>query len=205
MNEYQRRAILVNPLIHPVFNLSQNAFAAGLPLHEVAGLVTKSVINISFGGGKLLDKFLPQSAKYQQALQAALRDGAIAELKRGDTRMLASRFRDLNPAQWPKKLLDEAGAWNSRATFGKYGEEAFSVALHRRLVAQGIDGKEAGGLVREALGNYQNVAQHGVDAFASRVMFFYPWLKGNMPFWVPPTMVKRPQNVAATASGSASE
>ena len=196
LNEYQRRAILLNPLIHPVFNLSQNALAAGVPFHEVAGLVTKSVIN-TLGGGKLLDKFLPQSAAYQQALEAALRDGALAEMKRGDTRMLASRFRDLNPAQWPKKLLDEAGAWNNRNTFGKYGEEAFATTMYRHLTQRmGIDGKEAAGLVREALGNYQNVAQHGIDAVMSRTIFFYPWLKGNLPFWTR-TLVRRPQNIAA--------
>lgn len=195
LNEWQRRAILVNPLIHPVFNLAQNTLGAGVPFSDVAGLVTKSVIN-TFGGGKLLDKFLPQSKGFTSAIEAALKDGALAELKRGDTRMLAARFRDLNPAQWPSKLLNEAGAWNSRATFGKYGEQAFATTMYRHLIRQGIDGKEAGGLVREALGNYQNVVHSGLEGGLNRLVFFYPWLKGNLPYWTR-TLATRPQNVAA--------
>lgn len=195
LNEWQRRAILVNPLIHPVFNLAQNTLASGVPFADVAGLVTKSVIN-TFGGGKLLDKFLPQSKGFTSAIEAALKDGALAELKRGDTRMLAARFRDLNPSQWPSKLLNEAGAWNSRATFGKYGEQAFATTMYRHLIRQGIDGKEAGGLVREALGNYQNVVHSGLEGGLNRLVFFYPWLKGNLPYWTR-TLATRPQNVAA--------
>jgi hypothetical protein len=195
LNEMQRRAILVNPLIHPLFNLSQNALAAGVPMREVAGLVTKSVVN-TFGGGKALDRFLPQSKAYTKAVEDAMRAGALAEMKRGDTRILASRFRDLSPAQWPKKLLDEAGAWNSRATFGKYGEQAFATTMFRHLRSQGIEEKEAGALVREALGNYQNVSHTGFEGGLNRVLFFYPWLKGNLPYWVR-TMGTRPANVAA--------
>jgi hypothetical protein len=184
LSEWNRRAIIANPLIHPVFNLSNNALAAGLPGWEVATLVTKSIVATMIGPQNL-EKFLKPSAEWTRWVEEAIADGSVAELKQGDTRLLTTKFSDLNTfAEKAHKMFEEIGAWNARSTFGKYGEEAFSAALRRRLIQSGrYSPEEVPQLVREALGNYQNVTK-GEDQYINRIIFFYPWLKGNMPFWV---------------------
>lgn len=184
-NNATRTAIISNPLIHPLWNLSNNSRGAGLPPMETAMLVTRSVFN-TLGGGKLLDKFLPRSQEYQQYLQEAIKEGALAEMRVGSTettRRLASRWEDLNTTGKVAKLFDKANAWNNRLTFGKEGEEAFSTAVYRHLTKMGVPKSEAAGQVREALGNYQNVSKSGADGVMSQVSFFWPWLKGNTTFW----------------------
>jgi hypothetical protein len=125
-------------------------------------------------------------------------------MKSGDTRLLAARFQDLSPFKAAQKVGDELNAWHNRVTFGVHGEQAFSVALYKRLMQSGKfvgeEGKmEAGKLVREALGNYQNVAREGwgVDQVLSRSIFFYPWLKGNLPFWMRMATTPRGYKLAA--------
>jgi hypothetical protein len=189
LTEWQRRAIIANPIIHPGFNLANNAKAAGLSGFDVAGLVTKSLI-ATFIGPNNLEKFMKPAAEYTQWVEDATAAGAVAELKQGNTRLLSTNFKDLNTADKVRKAVEEAGAWNARSTFGKYGEAAFATTLYQKMVKSGrytidSDGlsREAAQAVREALGNYQNVSKTE-QATIGRLIFFYPWLKGNILFWV---------------------
>jgi hypothetical protein len=76
------------------------------------------------------------------------------------------------------------GAWNARGAFGKNGEQAFATTMYKYMMKSGrYTSDEAASLVREALGNYQNVRKVEKD-FIGRFIFFYPWLKGNMAYWV---------------------
>ena len=183
-NETMRNAIITNPIYHPLFNLSNNALGAGLPLHEVAGLVSKNLVN-TLTLGKF-DKFANNvSQPYQQALLDAWKAGAVAEIKSGGektTQRLAARWQDLSTPDKFLKIGDHIQDWNTRMTFGPRGEQAFSIALFKNLKAKNpnLSDPEIGKMVREALGNYQNVEP---GAWQSRVFFFYPWLKGNMAFW----------------------
>ena len=188
LNTNARMAIISNPIYHPLWNLSNNAMGAGLPLSQVASLVTKSVVN-TLGGGKWIDKFEKRVGQdYTKGLASAMEAGALAEMKSGgseSTRRLAAQYKDLDASGKFGKFIDNAQAWNNRLTFGKRGEQAFSVALFNHLMKKLPDtdaGRaEAAGLVREALGNYQNVSK---DALQSRIVFFYPWMKGNIAFWM---------------------
>ena len=207
MNNAARTAIISNPLIHPLWNLSNNAMGAGLSPMETAALVSRSVVN-TLGGGKRLDKFVPRSQDYQRHLLDAIKEGAVAEMKIGGkdaTRRLASKWSDLDASGKVGKMFDSAQAWNNRLTFGKEGEQAFSVALYRKLSKMLPDtakGRaETAGRVREALGNYQNVGKTGAEAGLSQVIFFWPWLKGNTPFWAR-TLTTRPQVAYAPADAA---
>lgn len=202
LNNGARMAIVSNPFFHPVWNLSNNAVGAGLPLHEAASLVTKSIVN-TLGGGRAVDWFEKRVGHdWTKGLDDAIKAGAVADMKTGSsdaTRRLASQWGDLDGPGKIGKLVDSAVAWNSRMTFGKRGEQAFSVALYKHLMKSGrYSEKEAGGLVREALGNYQNVAK---DSFQNHLIFFYPWLKGNMPFWLR-NLATNPKTIAAPQRGA---
>lgn len=188
-NNTMRAAIVTNPLVHPLWNLTNNALGQGLPIHEVAGLAARSIFS-TLGQGKTVDRIVNFFDKdWSSWVDDAARAGALAEMRQGGpsaTRLLASRWQDLSITDKFAKAADGARAWNTRLTFGPHGEEAFATALYRHLIKSGkFEGKEgaeeAGGLVREALGNYANVDPR---AWQSRLLFFYPWLKGNTAFWV---------------------
>lgn len=207
-NNTMRAAIVANPLVHPLWNLTNNALGAGLPLHEVAGLAARSIFS-TLGQGRTVDRIVNFFDKdWSSWVDEAARAGALAEMKEYGSSAALTRAAKL-PNAWKawadpnasitdkfSRAVEGARAWNTRLTFGVHGEEAFATALYRRMMQSGKfsgDGsaaaikagqEEAAGLVREALGNYANVDQHGVEGAASRLMFFYPWLKGNTAFWV---------------------
>jgi hypothetical protein len=200
LSEYNRRAIIANPIIHPAFNLAINAAAAGVPVWDVAALVGKSIVS-SFGGAKLVEKWLPESAEFVRYRAEAIAAAATSELTQGDTRLLSTAWSDLNTPEKVMKVFAEVGAWNARSTFGVHGEQAFATALFQKLMKSGrYSEPEASQLVREALGNYQNITKSERDIWG-RLIFFYPWLKGNMAFWVR-KLTTAPQFVAAPATAA---
>jgi hypothetical protein len=86
--------------------------------------------------------------------------------------------------------------WNQVGTFGPRGEEGFATTLYWGLKDKyGLDPYAAAWAVREALGNYRNVS---ADSLGSKIMFFFPWLKTNTPFWFKtflghPTFINAPE------------
>jgi hypothetical protein len=88
--------------------------------------------------------------------------------------------REMAAQQWDKALTSYAD-WNRKMTFDRHGEAAFAARLYQKFTGRGMAPEDAAWATREILGNYQNVDP---DSMISKMMFFYPWLKSNLPFWL---------------------
>jgi hypothetical protein len=110
---------------------------------------------------------------------------------------------DLTRTEQFDQFLTKLTDWNSHSTFGPRGEEAFATELFNRFTDDKgpwrMAPEEAGWAVREALGNYQNVDP---NAWQSKLLFFYPWLKSNVPFWFK-TIMTNPRFATAPVIGLA--
>lgn len=108
--------------------------------------------------------------------------------------------------QLAREYWDKAASmlndWNKEATFGPRGEQGFSTTLFHRFFGKGGifegDANAAAYAVREALGNYRNVDP---ESWVSKAIFFWPWLKTNVPFWFK-AAIKQPQFVTAPLEGA---
>ena len=154
---------------------------------------------------KLAMPWLHGVADYQTALEEAVRAGADADLG-GPRTALGGNLGSVLTRPWETAeqgwdaLLTRANDWNREATFGKRGEQAFAVSLYNQLRHGPLQMDEyaAAWATREALGNYRNI---NPESWPSKLMFFYPWLKTNVPFWFK-TFLTKPQLVVAPTMAS---
>jgi hypothetical protein len=208
-----RATIMTNPFYHPFWNIATNTAAAARDgMANMMKHYARAAIGTAFsipdmikllgfkGAGDYLGagrdvierRFWTGAQTYARDMLAAQRGGANAELGAGVTalggdaakiRTLASS--SLGPVEKLDKFLTGITDWNKEATFGPRAEQAFSSYLFKKFTdakgAYRMAEEDAAWAVREALGNYQNV---NPNAMQSKFMFFYPWLKTNVPFWL---------------------
>ena|GEM_PF-5531395 len=170
MNRFTRLGIIANPVNHVAWNLLNNYLGAG---GDVAALSPASKVNI-----------WRDSAPEWEAL--AKHYGAIvphAPFVFGGTpaRILTSTMDELSPAEKAGKAITNVWGANQKLVFSTF-ERRFATALFKTFVEQGKTAERAGIDVRKALGDYANVtnAEHTLN----RALFFYPWLKTIIPFWI---------------------
>ncbi len=212
-NKAFRASIMLNPLYHPFWNIATNSSVAAreeLPgvmrnygravlgtafstpeMMEALGL--KGVSQI-FGRGRdaIEHKFWTGSQQYAQDMLDAQKAGAMAEFGAGRSALGgdAAKIRTLASSSLSKpeqidKFLTGIADWNTHATFGPRGEEGFASTLFKKFTDPNgnyrMKPEDAAWKVREALGNYQNI---NPNAWQSKLLFFYPWLKTSVPFWL---------------------
>lgn len=211
-NGVMRGLMMYNPLYHPLWNVATNASArTGAGLAETMtnyvsvlanqasamGDLVKLVPGIGKGLGAakaaIGQKFWEGTNYYAQSVlnaQRAAQAGAHASFGGGTTflRGSAASVRTLPAVTGVEKLdkfMTSIGDWNKTLTFGPAGEEIFSTKLFKALTdPKGkfkMNEEDAVWSVREALGNYQNVDPNSLQ---TKLIFFYPWLKTNLPFWM---------------------
>jgi hypothetical protein len=189
------------------FEIPEFLKAVGLPAWAKMSREARQVVE---------DKFMGGSQQYAQDVLDAARSGASSGIHTnltGSNTALAgegSRVRilpwsELKPMERADKFFTRMGDFNRDATFGKYGEEQFSTYLFKKFTdpkgSYRMLPEDAGWAIREALGNYANVSP---DSWQSKYLFFYPWLKSNLPFWLR-AFATNPRYVAAPTTGYARE
>jgi hypothetical protein len=210
LNSAQRAFIIANPGYHPIWNVAPNAAAAtGAGLAGTLGNYARAIVGtaMSVGGlgehlpgfaGKAVGaahdaavaKFMGGANGHAAGLAKAIAAGAEAHFGQssksmlgGDAiRLLTIAESELTPAEKLDRFATEAFNWNSHATFGPTGEGQFVSTVFKHFTEKmGMEPEDAAWATRGALGAYQNVDP---NSWASKLMMFYPWLKGNVPFWL---------------------
>lgn len=224
-NSMMRGTILYNPQYHPFWNIATNSIAAARAgIGTAMSRYIKSIANTAattpelvkamglegFGTklGNVRDviqaRFTVGAAQLQQDLAAAEKAGAMAEFGPGPSVMGGSSMRvrtlpneDLTKMEQFDKRATALVDYNRTATFGKRGEAGQAAWLYKKFVdpngMYAMRPEDAAWSVREALGNYNNVDR---ESWPSKLMFFYPWLKSNVAFWLK-TFVQAPRYVNA--------
>lgn len=160
------------------------------------------------GLNALEQRFWMGSQQYAADLADAIRAGATAEMHAsssalgGDAaRLKTLAFDSLTGMEKLDRFITEAWDWNSKATFGERGEGQFVAWLYKRFTDPkrwNMAPEDAAWAVREALGHYNNVDPNpnGFEGWMLKMTMFYPWLKGNLPFWLK-TILTNPVYVRA--------
>jgi hypothetical protein len=200
-------------------NYVKAGLGAGLSIAHGAADMAKWIPGVEQHYGKTIDGtvknlenvFWGGANQHVNALMKAARDaGAMSEIHSTGTALggLAGKIKTLPYSElnnWEKadKFLSKINDWNAESTFGKHGEDAFAASLFGSLskLYPHLEPKDVGWMVREALGNYQNINPNSI---ASKYMFFYPWLKTNMAFWMR-TFFTKPRYVTAPDSAFATQ
>lgn len=224
INTAQRNFMIFNPLWHPFNNVSQNA--AQTMRQGIPGIVrnyVRAMLGTAFSvadlsrnipkvgpmlGGHLdaLEKhFWHGSQEYAQAISKAIAAGAEAHFGSarsalgGDAIRLSTLAKtELQGWEGLDRFLTEAMDWNTKSTFDARGENQFLAEVYSYWHdVKGLAPEDAAWASREALGHYANVDP---NSWASKAILFYPWLKGNMPFWIKGMLTNPKYPRAATES-----
>ena len=178
-----RQSVIANPIIHAGWNLMGQYLAAGGDIRYLAG------VN---------DAIARDAEKYG----AITSRGAPRSISGGSDIALATRpISDMNLGEQVQRRAAQAQEWNAKVVFDQ-AERRYSSALYQTFVKRGMAPEEAGNRVRQALGDYANVANAGMDKVAQQAFFFYPWLKTILPFWIK-TGVTKPQTWNPITAGIA--
>lgn len=176
-----RQSVIANPIVHGGWNLMSQYLGAGGDVRYLAG-VNK--------------EFAEAAEKYG----AVTSRGAPHTLAGGSAIADASRpYSDLNAVEKMSRVGSDAQDWNAKLVFDVV-EKRYAEALYKTFVKKGMPPEEAGTRVRQALGDYANVSNAGMDAILKQAFFFYPWLKTILPFWVKNGITK-PQTWNPIAQG----
>lgn len=174
--------------------------------------------NVIAHAGKVLESAITRgAAKYAADVADAAAAGVHANYGMGSTFMDAKNVAGTRTLPYVKgtdwlstmsKWLGKDGTkhnwdkaattisdWNRKLTFGPHGEAIFSTKLLKKFMERGMNEEDAVWAVREALGNYQNVDP---NSWQSKFLFFYPWLKTDLPFWMK-TFLTKPRYITAPA------
>jgi hypothetical protein len=166
-----RQAVIANPIIHAGWNLMGQYLAAGGDIRYLGG-VNEQIANDAARYGAITSRGAPRS------------------LSGGSAISLASRpMSDLNPLEKVQRGAAMGQEWNAKVVFDQ-AEHRYSAALYQTYLKRGMAPEEAGNRVRQALGDYANVANAGVDKVFQQAFFFYPWLKTLLPFWIKTGLTK---------------
>ena len=180
-----RQAVISNPIIHAGWNLMGQYLAAGGDIRYLAG------VNEAM-------------AKDAERLGAITSRGAPRSISGGSAIALASRpTSDLNAVEKVGRAAATAQEWNAKVVFDG-AERRYASALFQTYVKRGMNPAEAGNRVRQALGDYANVANAGMDKYLKQAFFFYPWLKTILPFWIKAGVTK-PQTWTPITAGIATQ
>ena len=178
-----RQAVISNPIIHAGWNLMGQYLAAGGDIRYLGGV----------------NEQIAQDAERYGAITSR---GAPRSISGGSAISLASRpMSDLNPLEKVQRGAASAQEWNAKVVFDQ-AERRYSSALYQTYIKRGMNPAEAGNRVRQALGDYANVANAGVDKVFKQAFFFYPWLKTILPFWIK-TGLTKPQTWNPITAGIA--
>lgn len=213
VNKAQRAAIFSGPsgiLYHQFNNLAPNAAAAvkaglggtvrnyGRALVGAAfsvGDFAKMIPGPAGGAAKVtleaLEKqFFVGSQQYAQGIAKAIAAGAEAHFGQGlesplggdAIRLLSLSKEELTTPEKIDRFIAEAANWQTHAVFGKRGEGQYVSELFKHFTEKmGMEPEDAAWQTRAALGPYQDV---NPDSWMSKLILFYPWLKGNGAHWV---------------------
>lgn len=221
-NTAMRQATMYNPTYHPFWNIATNASATGdnvvqwmnnyakVVSHQIMatfGFMGTEVGKVGGVRGAIENAIVGGSQKYAQDVADAAAAGAHANYGMGTTFFNADDPATIRTMPWDKKGVfsgknwDKAMTaitdWNQHMTFGQRGEAIFSTQLYKKFLKRGMTEEDAVWATREALGNYQNVDPNSIQ---SRLLFFYPWLKTNLPFWMK-TFITKPRYITAPHEG----
>lgn len=204
-----RNMIVSNPVYHPAVNIAGND-AAARGMHALGGN-TFEIGGYGYNAAKALalqiglkdpHSFVGGAKDYTHWLDRALKAGGIAEFGDASKSALggdAAKVLTEKDGPWIQRLdkfLTRQSKGNMDRTFREKGEEAFAVSLFMDAVEKGgLSDRDAGRIVREALGDYYNFDPQSP---LSSVFMFMPWLKGNTKFWVN-ALARKPQYALAPA------
>lgn len=189
VNALSRMGIIANPFVHVLWNLNTQFMGAGGTLGDIAAKVWNP-------------KWSPD-AKW---LHAAEKDMAIPHFSpafnsvTGDIgygKLIGARG-DLSPMEKAHRFGSDVWKANNDIVFNTM-ETRYATLLYQQLVEKGMEGKAAGIQVRKALGDYANVSKTGVEAGLNKALFFYPWMKTVVPFWMG-QLASNPQRINAPLS-----
>lgn len=160
-----RQGIVFNPIVHAGWNLMFQYLGAGGDIRRLA-TVTDQIINDAEHAGAILPRGAPRMIGGSSAVPLMLRPWS--DLKMGEK--IARGGAQVQEA-------------NQHIVFD-VAEKRYAAALFATYTERGLSPAEAAIRVRQALGDYANVRNSGVDAVLHRAFFFYPWLKTILPFWI---------------------
>ncbi len=160
-----RQSVIANPIIHAGWNLMGQYLAAGGDIRYLAG------VN---------DAIARDAEKYG----AITSRGAPRSISGGSDIALATRpISDMNLGEQVQRRAAQAQEWNAKVVFDQF-ERRYSSALYQTYIKRGMAPEEAGNRVRQALGDYANVSNAGPDKYLQKLLFFYPWARTLVPFWL---------------------
>ncbi len=160
-----RQSVIANPIIHAGWNLMGQYLAAGGDIRYLAG------VN---------DAIARDAEKYG----AITSRGAPRSISGGSDIALATRpISDMNLGEQVQRRAAQAQEWNAKVVFDQ-AERRYSSALYQTYIKRGMAPEEAGNRVRQALGDYANVSNAGPDKYLQKLLFFYPWARTLVPFWL---------------------
>jgi hypothetical protein len=194
LNKWARVQMIANPTVHGLFNLGTHYLAAG-------------------GDPKFFAKGLWVEPDAKLAAEAEHHGAAIGMgpqsmgLARGGSGFTPSVHEQESMAHLMsspptvKTAVNKAGSatWlaNQQIVFDGL-ERRYATELYRKFTREDhMDPYEAGAKVRQTLGDYQNISK--AEASLNHAIFFYPWLKTIVPFWL--KSLGKPAGVKTIASG----
>jgi hypothetical protein len=192
INKLARIGIISNPAVHVLWNLNNNFLGAGGKLTDLAQLYNPRY--------KIPQELMDEAEHYGAFVHFGKSTQGLGGLSYGKLKGASS---DLNAAQRVDQAATKVWDANQTAVFD-YAEKRIAATLYKTKkewrLGQGMSeadaGAQAGIDVRQALGDYANVSRQGLEKTLNKALFFYPWLKTVIPFWVQ-TAVEAPQHVNA--------
>jgi hypothetical protein len=194
LNKWSRMAIISNPAVHVLWNLNMQFLGARGDLRDLSDIWS----------GAFTDRFGWQPDK--KLLEEAEKHGAIVHMAPSFKGVLGTPYNKIIGS--PKGLslgerIDRESTrfYNANQNWVfEHMEQRFAVKLYQRFKDQGMTPAAAGIAVRKALGDYANISKEGLEAELRKAMFFYPWVKTIIPFWMN-ALVMHPQAWNAPMEG----
>jgi hypothetical protein len=206
-----RQGIVFNPIVHLGWNLIGQYIASGGDIHRLPYIAKNIMTDLARSKGGLADDFesvIPHNSTHAERSGAVLAMGAPREF--GDEESTARAMRPMSSLPLGQKAMrvgQTVQRANSNIVF-EVGERHIAIErfnqYYKSFRKRGMSPEEATAqartLTRQALGNYSNVSNLGLDKYLNGVFFFYPWLKTLLPFWLK-TGIVHPQSWNAPRAG----
>jgi hypothetical protein len=181
VNTLARQAMIVNPIFHPVWNLSIQALSKGLPIDKLI-----EAWNVDLGGPQGILRASQLDPKWESLAKEWHTDVFMGGQPYQMDPHTQARLLTVPREQLPIHEQIAQGAMNLSRTNQRFVfatmEHRIGTLLFQYLVEdQKMSFAAAARAVRQTLGDYGNITKF--ERGLSRAFFFYPWLKTVMAYW----------------------